>query len=542
MSGLSEERCQYTWPENIQKDANPNSQSCCIRETLPDTDRCILHTHVSETNYKKNQNLQNFITTSEEYIESIDNKLIIDGACLLGIDIGDNFLSNASLRDADMRNTDLVGEDLSGANLAGADFTDADLMRADLREAELANATLSHAALFHAKLNHANLNHATITDALLEGADLTDSTLREADLSDSIIDVADLSGSHLYEANLSGVELNGTTLTGVNLMKAKLDGAEAEDADFSESKLIETDLSESIISKSKFTGANLKDANLSFSEAEKADFSDANLRETKLISADCEGAVFERALLIRALLEDVNLTKANLTDAFLFGAKIDGAQIDSRTRLCEDGTIGEIGTDNYCRYDADSKHVDAIESVHETANELARKEELADTIRFRRARSVYRRLEDLARQNGFPDVKSEMFVRRQEARRKLLYLTGSRRKKIFAEIQKQIFLYGESFTRIGLVFIFSILFFWVIYTTSGVVKTSEGNTVYIGLIADNPTLIFDTLAQSIRGFFAGTQQLQPIGSVGGWIIAIQSTIGPILTALVIFVLGRRAAR
>jgi hypothetical protein len=163
-------------------------------------------------------------------------------------------------------------------------------------------------------------------------------------------------------------------------------------------------------------------------------------------------------------------------------------------------------------------------------------------IQLRRARSTYRRLEELGRQNGFPTLQSRMFKRRQEMRRHLFREQGERTKWLFAELQRQLFFYAESFRRILLVSAIATGLFWVLFTTTGTVETTEGVAVTAGAVADKPQLIWETLYYSLSVFFAGTGSLSPTGILGQVFTVSLRAIGPILLALLIFVLGRRAAR
>ncbi len=78
-------------------------------------------------------------------------------------------------------------------------------------------------------------------------------------------------------------------------------------------------------------------------------------------------------------------------------------------------------TENACRYDSDNSPTSASDAIDQSTLD---EDTDVEKARARRARSTYSRLEVLARENGFPGLKSEMFTRRQDARRELLRAQG----------------------------------------------------------------------------------------------------------------------
>jgi hypothetical protein len=229
-------------------------------------------------------------------------------------------------------------------------------------------------------------------------------------------------------------------------------------------------------------------------------------------------------------LENADLSRADFSQPYLYHTRLDGAQINDGTQFCKGGEIGDTSTDNSCRYDSTNPPASASESIDQDAIDETTDEEKA---RARRARSTYSRLEDLARENGFPDLKSEMYIGRQDARRELLFAEDQRLRGWFATLQKWLFNYGESFLRIGLVSVLTIVIWWGIYLTP-VVETDS--------VTEDPAVIYDALANSLLVFFSGNRVLETTGRIGEGLVVIESMIGPILVALLIFVLGRRAAR
>jgi len=239
-------------------------------------------------------------------------------------------------------------------------------------------------------------------------------------------------------------------------------------------------------------------------------------------------------------LENADLTSANFSQAYLYQTRLDGAQINDQTQFHPAGDVGDHSTPNACRYDSEILPATSAASIESQA--IADTKKNANEIRARRARSTYGRLEELARENGFPDFRSQMYIRRQDARKELLLAQGQRSKAGFAQLQRWLFVYGESFSRILVVSGITIGLFWLLFSTTGTVETTDGTTVTTEAVTDEPELIWETLYHSLSLFFAGSGPLSSTGTLGQVLMVFLFATGPILLALLIFVLGRRAAR
>ncbi len=133
-----------------------------------------------------------------------DEKLDLQNAMLVGL----------NLSHADLSNAKLSGADLSGANLLRAEFFGADLRGADLSGAYMAAARLAHADLKRAILRGTQLNGADLNYADLALTDLRDANLIMANLNASKLEGADLSGANLLAASILNTTIDGAVLTG----------------------------------------------------------------------------------------------------------------------------------------------------------------------------------------------------------------------------------------------------------------------------------------------------------------------------------------
>jgi len=526
-----------------------------------DGQRCIWHANASN---KSQAELLNTVADAD-LSGAILTETDLSNAKITNADLIDAYLNNANFTDADLRYADFTD-----AGLRYVKFTDADLRYVKFTHADLTDADLPGAFLYKTNLTDAHLHKADFTGASLHNADLTDADLTDADLQDTNLTNADFTGANLTNAdftdanltnaNLTDANLTNADFTDANLKEAVLLGANLKDAEFASTvDLRETLLPESVLFGSlhseidadlreapvgdlfKIRGGNpatLIEADLGRADLEDADLGFTDLREATLTSTDCENTQFDEANLNRATLENADLTSADFSQAYLYQTRLDGAQISDETQFNPDGDVGDRTTPNACRYDSKILPSSAAASIENQANRNINAEE----VRARRARSTYSRLENLANENGFPDFKSEMFIRRQEARRELLFAQGQWLKGGFAHLQKLLFNYGESFGRILTVSAVIVTLFWGLFLTTGLFETVNGELIVPANVRENPGLIWDTFYHSISVFFAGSGPLTPTGRVGELLIAAERVAGPILLALLIFVLGRRAAR
>ncbi len=209
--------------------------------------------------------------------------------------------------------------------------------------------------------------------------------------------------------------------------------------------------------------------------------------------------------------------------AELYGVRLGDAAINIETTLTH--------TDGYCIYDPRSSHDYNSEEDDES-----------NVRRTRKAMGAYQALEQLAQANSFPDKQAKFFARRQDMRRAQLREDGRRLEYWFAEAQNAIFRHGESFSRVVGWSVGTIVVFAFIFPFGGWLQSDSTGTLTYEAIAESPELMWQAFYHSLLLFLTGGGPLSPTGFAGEMLTAIESLIAPILLALLIFVLGRRAAR
>lgn len=494
-------------------------------------------------------------------------------------------LSNANLRKTKLSNANLYKADLSGANLFESDISHATLVNADLSDAILSQADISDTtSFFGAYLPGVDLRRADLSDRLLVNADLSNANLYKADLSETLLEDADLSGADLTEANLSEAILDGGDLSDAELPEADLSGATLEEADLSNAYGPDTDFSEAnldscTLDNATLTGAILREAmlpsgdelsnaNLSEADLEGQDLRDENLAgaqlsKTNLTDADLSGADLSEANLERALLN-----RTDLFDTCFAGARLDGtvfgdAQINEGTfkRLApstqREGdnrkliervaqlVLGPTGHDaSRCVYDPKSQY-DLLGSERETTVRPADEEGKLEADETEvRAGGVYRQFEQLAGDNALPDWQQRFFMLRQDMQTR--QKTG--RDYWFALVQRVLFGHGESFGRVigwsGVI----VVLFSLIYLAGGWIRPVEaggdlGAPIVWTRLPGDLTVLWESLYYSTLTFTAlGFGDFRPVNTVGQFLTIVETASGAILLALLVFVLGRRAAR
>ncbi len=387
-----------------------------------------------------------------------------------------------------------------------------------------------------------SFEHATFS----ERADFFESTFADAHVPDEpyAIEPAAWFGGATFER---GAELSCSTF------EVQADFALAtfgENADFHQTTFgAEADfMSATFGSDADFLGCEFVAA-VSFRKATfggTAGFQGVDLTGQQFHGADLTDADFGDATLCRADLESTLLSRARLTGADLRGATLSGA------------VIGDVHVDEDTRFlgrpgdDTRSPHtIAAIRASHPCVYDPAYGDDgHADTDT---AKSVYRTLEDLGRRTGRSRLQARCFVRRQDLQ-KDGYWDDATAADVTAEerlvagarwgrsaVARAMLLYGESPWRvIGYSFV-TVIGFALLYPLGGWMRPEGGEPVtYDGLasVAEfGNSLYYSTLTFTALGF----GDFQPVG-FGRVLTTIETSFGAVLLALLVFILGRRAAR
>lgn len=491
-------RCGHTWdPEWL--DDQPRNQHCCYREAWPDSEagRCWWHMDGPKS-------LVDFLSDEERKRYRSGEKAL--GELLDDGDVGREPVENRRLNAAD--GTDRTnGTPESDVPVSG-------------HPAELLCGVDLESVRFGDTFEFTNcwINDATLSKANFEGAVMAGVDFERVAAEDTVFRNADLSGADL-RGDFSHSHFEG----------ADLSNADVSEAGYQYAALPRPDL----------TAASLREADLRGTDFSRADLTDAHLRETRVDGANLEMATLERA----------NLFGATLSNLRLYGAVLSEAQINDETVLFDAGDglqrsvldrIPFVGRDRRrCVYDA-----------KKPASPPSGSGDPADATRRTKAAGTYRKLETLAGENSFPELQRSMFVRRKEAQRRKLRATrgASSPEHVAALVSGSVFRYGEGFARVLGWSAVVVLGFAALFPIGGWIRPVGGGgalgdpITWRRAVAD-PELLWQSVYYSTLTFTnLGFGDFRPTGTLGQALTVAETSIGVVLLSLLVFVLGRRAAR
>jgi len=291
---------------------------------------------------------------------------------------------------------------------------------------------------------------------------------------------------------------------------------------------------------------------INFDRAEfknSVDFRFLDLKGAKFTKSDLTAANFNKAVLHHANLESAILNRAILFKTDLRGAQLSGAllgdiRIDEETQF-----LGHPDGDKNTSPHTFSAICSKSCCVYDPYFEGNNKEADVD-----KAKSVYRALEELASKAARPRLQSQSFVRRQDLQKdsynRAAKEADSWEERLIAsarysraKVARETLLYGESPWRIvGGSFSFIVLVGLIYPLGEWLQPTGENPITYSQILDGEWGLLLESFYFSTLTFTTlGMGDYQPLG-FGQVLATINTAFGAILIALLVFVLGRRAAR
>jgi uncharacterized protein YjbI with pentapeptide repeats len=463
----------------------------------------------------------NFYERAEFSSAVFEGETIFSG---VNFDEGTSFQDTVFSSRADFQSTEFS----NNCFFARAEFHDWTPFRnADLGAASFQNATFDCG---HATFYGSDFRHANFTDAEFKG----DATFRYTSFKEKnsrFIDICFQS-----EVDFKGAEFNGSVLfVGSEFNEESVfsycdfkDSVKFSSEDrvctfdkppqFNESDLSGADFDGVTLCGGDFGGSNLTDASLSESNLQKGEFEGALLSRATLFGADLSGAKLNGTV-----LGDVRIDE----DTQFLGHSSDDSDSSPHT-------LSAIRSQPKCVYDPD----------YEEDNEHADVD---------KAKSVYRALEELGGKHARPRLQARSFVRRQDLQKdeykqdakeaeswEERFIAGARWSR--ARVARTTLLYGESPWRVigwslGIIFSFALL-----YPLGGWMKPADGGPITYAQIASNPVEILNSVYYSTLTYTAlGFGDFQPVG-FGRLLTTLETGFGAVMLALLVFILGRRAAR
>lgn len=281
------------------------------------------------------------------------------------------------------------------------------------------------------------------------------------------------------------------------------------------------------------------------------DFRGANLEHASLSRIDLTDARFGGARLCNANLEATLLSRSNLSGADLRGAKLSQAVLgdvqinDSTTFL---GHPSEDTDTSPHTFSAIRSRPTCVYDPHYGPDQESNEESDVD-----KAKSVYRTLEELGSRAARPRLQARCFVRRQDLHKdgyeQDVKTANSWEERLIAsarysraKVARATLLYGESPWRVIAYSLGIILGFALLFPLGGWMKPESGSPITYAQIVSNPVEFANSVYYSTLTFTAlGFGDFRPVG-FGRVLTTIETGLGAVLLALLVFILGRRAAR
>ncbi|WP_435179222.1 pentapeptide repeat-containing protein [Halorussus sp. AFM4] len=268
-----------------------------------------------------------------------------------------------------------------------------------------------------------------------------------------------------------------------------------------------------------FAGASLVGADLTGADAKGADFSDADLTLATLTDLSAIGADFSDANLEGAILTNADVRRATLEGARLHETVLTDMHIGGGTKM------GRVAI-----YDQEDAPPDLI-----------------DEQPLEAAAWVYRQLQALYEENALPELARRSYHMERDARRRLAWRERDFVAATKWELSRWVMQYGSSpyrvlFASLVVIVVCALLF----PLTGGIQETQAGETITYAI--QNPEdapwwwlgdVLFKSLYFSVVTFATlGLGDIQPIGPFARFLAGLESILGSLLAALLVFVLAR----
>jgi uncharacterized protein YjbI with pentapeptide repeats len=306
-----------------------------------------------------------------------------------------------------------------------------------------------------------------------------------------------------------------------------------EPPDFSTTRFpADADFTDAMLQNADFQNADLTGTDqISTASFDGADLSGVNFTGTTLT-----GASFERALLSRAELLGADLTRTKLYGALLGDGRInrqtrfwlrpdapervpDNARLPIRTLRMAKTKLRRYsrraGSEPYCVYDPRYRGADGEPDLE-------------------RAAETYGTLETVARQNSLPGLASECFLGRKDVQLKQYWRDSNWLMVLRSAVPTVVARYGESPTRVLGTGAVTVLVCALVYSAFGLIEhgdTGEKATLFESFYFS--ALTFTTL---------GYGDFNPVTVAGRILAVVETSVGVVVLAILVFVFGRRATR
>ena len=285
---------------------------------------------------------------------------------------------------------------------------------------------------------------------------------------------------------LDGAVLRGAFLTGADWLVG--------------GTLIGADFSGAIIRSTDFTGTDVRRANFRNADARGAVFNGANVEDAEFVYTEIQGASFEKALFDRALFREAHVDRNTQ-----FG-----------DRVAYEATLETV---------EDEKFVVTAEAAIWTYKELQR----------------------LFGENALPETERCYYLREKDLRRRVARARGHYGRAVRLEGTRWVTRYGTSPSRVIASSLTLIVVCTLLYPLTDGIRETATDTVIayrfggpVGTqLRELPSILFTSLYFSVTTFGTlGYGDIQPVGTAARALASVESLLGALLLALLVYVLTR----
>lgn len=479
--------------------------------------------------------------------------------------------------DIDVLDLDIAGRSAEKISIAGCSNSS---LQVSVNQIE--NVSITGLSGERFELSSKDINDASLTDIEVDRLSVRCNTVQNGDVDDiTAVNKGKIIGMTYSGIGFTNVSLDNGEIADCQFNGTPLNGLTLETGDVIDTKFEDIEFNNSVLHQTKFKNVDFIDADLSeavLTEAEFGDgveFTDTKLSGSNLNNATFNGVNLEHADLETAILSNVDLRGSDLRGARLYDIK------HQATRLNEDTNLGDV-----CVYEHladkvaegaitvgmdDSHHSNTdfeLEQLERETDEnlLIRKLKTAckatKRLYFRGFKSkawrenqsetlsnasrVYRVYQDLLRQNGLPEEIHHYRIREKEARRKQALLDRNWLYWLRLSVLRWSIGYGERYRNVIMTSSLVIIACTMVYIggldnmhqTSQVVPLSDSTSQALPDTIETFTraLYFSVTTFTTLGF----GDILPASNLTRTVAGIQSLIGTALTAVLVFILGRRA--
>lgn len=335
---------------------------------------------------------------------------------------------------------------------------------------------------------------------------------------------SDFRYSDLRQTHFQNVHLTGSNFEDAICKHALFQGCDLSETNFEYANLENTRILRQSIQDADWLGVRLNEANVHDSDFTNTNLRLAKLKGTYMTKATLRGCNLEEAELENTDLRDVDLRNAELYETLVRDVRInEGTQFGETCRYEQkaDEAAAKVG----------SAEVDGIvgrsrNAIHRFVNRW--RNESGDAEQLTKSVRVYRLYQRLLREAALPEDIRLYRVRERHARRKLALRENRHLQWLKLCLDRWVMLYGESPKR-------------VIGTSLGVILLFAALYPLIGELEPSPSTAGQFLYFSATTFTALVYgDLQPANEIARVLVSVESFVGALLMALLVFVLGRRA--